>query len=171
MNVYPKFSHSPRGQRMASSIAFCSKCHSISFFWVRQVSFAAITLCIALQHLFIVVFDKCSLQFYNGLYEGTTYLHDAWLQTWETGLESAWKIETVFTDNAIGSTQTFEWFFLVLTLQNYWWRPMDFHFWDCWQVSPPLWSKPTNFKGGIWMCNGMDFCEVSASLLHWQVRL
>lgn len=69
----------------------------------------------------------------------------------------------------LGAHSLLNGFSLVQTLQNFRWRPMDFCFWDCWQVSPPLWNKPTYFKGGIWTCDGVDFCEVSASLLHWQV--
>ena len=101
------FPASPWWQRMASSTAIW---HKVPCITISLMSFAAITLCVASQQLFIFVHLEYNLQFSNGWYEGTTHLHEVLLQTWETCIVNTWKITTVFSDNSSGRTQTFEWF-------------------------------------------------------------
>ena len=46
-----------------------TSCHNIALFWVSPVNFAAITPCIVLQLVFIVVHVKCNLLFSEGSFE------------------------------------------------------------------------------------------------------
>jgi hypothetical protein len=78
------------------------------------VSFAAITVCVASQRVFIVVRVKCDPRFsvineMAGLKEQRICVKFC-IKLGKTASETHEVLKTAFGDNAMGRTQTFEWF-------------------------------------------------------------
>jgi hypothetical protein len=78
------------------------------------VNFATITFCVASQQVFIVVCVKCELQFsviseMGDLKEQHIYMKFCF-KLEKTISEMQEMLKTAFSDNAIGRTQTFEWY-------------------------------------------------------------